>query len=352
MRSTIVSVAALLISATAFADLGKESSLPKERQGSTSEATSSSSGNSLDLSDQSIDRTVGSELIGTKNRSWRFDVGWESHAMLVSNNLLGNGADTFFQYFYADGRYNLTKNNDQLRLTVGLYHFALTDPNEDAGFRSDDIYFSYDHHFDLPYAFGLDARIVTNAPTSFASYKMGLVTAPEGVLEITRSVAKYLTFDLRGLGEWFWETYTSIQGGSTPNPIGRVGAGLNVEGALPWHPDLALGVDFYTEYFWFYAPNGQPGALGPSSYYGVENYPTFPVQPVQQNYGGDIYVRYSLNHVLEKTGIDGFRGNVSLAYANGDPTMGYTSELVDGVTSLFLFYPETSQVYFSLNLYY
>ncbi len=352
MRTTIVAVTVLLLAAPAVAEQGKESSLPKEERTGSAAPTAATSSSTDASAGDTIDRSVGSELIGESKKRWRIDAGWESHALLVSNNLLGSGANTFFNYFYAGGRYELTPGNDQVRVTAGFYQFALTDPNEDGGLRSDDIYFSYDHHFALPKEFGLDARVVTNAPTSFMSYKMGLITAPEGVLELTRTVGKYLTFDLRGIGEYFFESYTSVQGGSTPNPIARLGAGLNVEGALPWHPDLALGVDVYTEYFWFYYPNGQPGAMGPSSYYGVENFPTYPVQPAQQNYGGDVYVRYSLNKILPKTGAKGLKGNVELAYANGDPTMGYTSELVDGVSSIYLFYPETSQVFFSLNLYY
>ena len=48
----------------------------------------------------------------------------------------------------------------------------------------------------------------------------------------------------------------------------------------------------------------------------------------------------------------GVKSDISLAYAQGDPTIGYTNFLHDGVGHAYLGYRQTSEVYASLGMRY
>jgi hypothetical protein len=48
----------------------------------------------------------------------------------------------------------------------------------------------------------------------------------------------------------------------------------------------------------------------------------------------------------------GFKPDVTLAYAMGDPTVGYSSVLHDGVGHVYLGYRQNSEVYLSLAVRY
>ena len=115
--------------------------------------------------------------------------------------------------------------------------------------------------------------------------------------------------------------------------------------SLPWHPALSLGVNLYTGYTWYYNPDGSPVNPG-LQYMGTENNPTFKSNPAQQSYGYEIYVHYDVKPIY------GVSTSAQFAYAQGDPTAGYTGLLIDGVSQLYLFYPEASQLYFSLSFRY
>jgi hypothetical protein len=299
-----------------------------------------------------VERGLGTGEPFELDTRFRFEAGWELHGMLVQNNLVGNGAETEFNYFYAGISYYLTKN-DKLAFIAGLYQFALADPGE-SGWRMDDLLLRYNHHFSLPWKLGLDLGASLTAPTSFESYKMGLVTEPQMRAVLERTFFKHLTIDLRVYGNYYWQTYATIQGGSAPNPLAAAGGVLSIEAELPWHPALAIGADLATVYVDYYMPNGQPGSITgvPSNagatgpYYGVENNPTFTSQPLQQSYGFDVYLRYDFPKWHR------VRVSVELAYAQGEPTAGYSSDLIDGISNLYLFYPEASEVYSSLTVKY
>lgn len=296
-----------------------------------------------------LDKSLGTGAPLSLDNRFRFDVGWELHALAVQNNLVGNGAETVYNYFFADATYYITKN-DRLLLYAGLYQFALADPGE-SGWRADDILLRYTHHFKLPWKVGLDLAGSAIAPTSFESYKMGLVTEPQIRALFERTFFKHITVDLRLSAAYYWQTYTTVQGGSSPNPIAQAGGVLSIEAELPWHPALALGVDMQTAYVTYYNPAGQPGSIsgvpgnqgasGP--YYGLETNPTFSSQPVQQIYGFDVYLRYDFPKFKRA------KVSLELAYANGQP---YTAEQIDGVSNLFLFYPESSQFFSSVTVKY
>ena len=69
-------------------------------------------------------------------------------------------------------------------------------------------------------------------------------------------------------------------------------------------------------------------------------------QPVQGTYGGQVYVRYRLPN------LNGLRSDVTLAAAQGDPTLGYTSSLHDGIAHTYLFWRQSSQLFLALSARY
>jgi hypothetical protein len=78
--------------------------------------------------------------------------------------------------------------------------------------------------------------------------------------------------------------------------------------------------------------------------YGATPDPQFGTsQPVQQSYGGDVFVRYVLPD------LSGFRSDIALTLANGDPTLGYPSVLNDGIQHPYLLYYDTAEVYLALE---
>ncbi len=354
----LAAVAALLAAPSAFATENSKEGVGHGDHGASTAAPPPES--PMSASDTgtggptSRERPLGTGAPFSLESRFQFEAGWEIHSMLVQNNLVGNGAETLFNYFYARAGYYFTRN-DKLELTAGFYQFALTDPNEQPnGWRMDDLLLRYNHHFALPWKLGLDVAGSLIAPTSFLSSKMGLVTEPELRVALERTFFKYLTGDLRLFGGYYWQTYTTVQGGSLPNPIAQGGGILSAEVECPWFRSLALGIDLETDYIASYAPAGQPGSvpgvpgnLGPAGpYSGLETNPIYTSQPLQQEYGADIYLRYDLPK------FHGVKASVQVAYAQGEITAGYTSDLVDGVANLYLFYPESSEVYAGLTLKY
>ena len=66
-------------------------------------------------------------------------------------------------------------------------------------------------------------------------------------------------------------------------------------------------------------------------------------QPWQQSYGGEIFVRYVMPD------LSGFKSDLTVALANGDPSLGYPSVLHDGVVHPYLLYYNSAEVYFALE---
>jgi hypothetical protein len=90
---------------------------------------------------------------------------------------------------------------------------------------------------------------------------------------------------------------------------------------MAYHHQLVIGGDVFNEYIWNYFSSSQGS------------------QPVQQSYGYEFYARYELPRYKD------FKVDLTLAYAQGDPTLGYTSALHDGVQHLYGFWRRSSQVY-------
>src|SRR5262249_29869183 len=96
-----------------------------------------------------------------------------------------------------------------------------------------------------------------------------------------------------------WPTAVSDCGGN-PLPKGSLSFLIAVEYAMAFHRPLVIGADVFNEWLW-YQFNPQGG------------------QPAQQVYGYEFFIRYELPRYKD------LKVDLSLAYAQGDPTLGYTS---------------------------
>jgi len=249
----------------------------------------------------------------------------------------GAGADKVVNDYAAYIRYDITKH-DRVSVRAYLYEFFLADPGE-SGVRFDDMAFTYTHSVTLPKKFNLDIGLLLTAPTSFESYLAGTVTTPRLSVEVDRRFGA-VSLSARTYAQYDIQTESSYgnngQGGA-PTTLFHIGAVGDAELHMPFYEPLSVGAGVFTAWTWYHriAAEMESGAD-----------PTFAHQPIQQTYGGEAYARYLMPSIM------GFKPDLTLAYAMGDPTVGYSSVLHDGVGHLYLGYREYSEVYLSLAIRY
>jgi hypothetical protein len=291
-------------------------------------------------------------------KPWEVGATLEVHRLIRQNDLAGNdyavpGAPSsgaannkFFNELGLFARYDLT-DRDRVGLRTYIYQRFLADTGE-TGYRTDDLIFTYTRLVPLPERFRLQASAWITAPISYDSQLQGLITAPRAILELDRRFGP-LTLDFRTYDEVYVERYTSYSGsgGATPTPLNRLAFAFEAEFHMPFHEPLSLGADVYTAYTWYHNINTGPGGQNSTKdANGVIQDPTFGSQPIQQIYGGEIFVRYLLPPLA------GLKADIFLALAQGDPTLGYTGLLHDGVSHGYAFYRESSEIYAALSLRY
>jgi hypothetical protein len=120
------------------------------------------------------------------------------------------------------------------------------------------------------------------------------------------------TFDLRLRGSAYITKYREMEGGN-PNEKYSFDGLVEADFRFPVLEFLKFGGSVYTGWNWYYdvadAQQRMPTAASA----------VYPNQPVQQSYGGEIFLRADLPN------LGGIKSDLSLALAQGDPTMGYTS---------------------------
>lgn len=295
-------------------------------------------------------------LTGETPRHKPWEVGGEfaTHRLIRTDDLAGGapvpgspdpGAanNKFMNEYYLYARYDIT-DRDRVGIRAYMYQRFLADQGE-TGFRFDDMVFTYTRLIPLPEKFRLQLSFWLTAPTSYDSQLSGLVTAPRFVAEIDRWFGN-LNLDFRTYDEFYFQRYESYagSGGASPNPVDRIAAVFDAEYHMPFFPVLSAGLSLYTAWTWYYNITGAGPADGIPQ--GVVQDSQFASQPIQQTYGGEVYVRY------EMPPLAGVKSDLTVAYANGDPTIGYTSVLHDGVGHAYLGYRQTSEVYASLGVRY
>jgi hypothetical protein len=344
----LVITATVLLAFAAWGAGGKEESVKGDKSPSIGATPSADIPTTKDTSkEQTAVGVVKKKDETVEEKAWALSVGSEFHQMAITNPN-GEGASVHLLYWFASFRWAFTKH-DKVSVRFGMYERFLADEGE-TGVRTDDLGFSYSHEFgELVWGLNLAGSFSLNAPISFYSQKMGLITAPGVSLELSRKFGPIST-SLRAFGGYFIQRYDSMQGGA-PNPRGRLGFAADVSLDVPKVEGLSIGVDAYTSYVWFYTPQLTSNVTANAGMYeggypGISGDPTYAVQPMLQSYGGEAYIRYSLPEFYK------IHADVSLAVADGDPTVGSNSVLKDGVGYFYLFNPHTFGFYGTLSARY
>lgn len=358
----IASVLALATVGTAASAAGSDKSSHQAGEGGAAGAgagaggSSGSAGASAEsFRDSPLDADMGVDKKPAKKKPWEVAGGFEYHRLWRRNDLGGAAVNSDVNVYSLAGAYDLTEH-DRLRLRGFLYERFLADEGE-TGVRTDDLILSYTRT--IPVAHPKiephdDGEVVlkpgawVTAPTSFYSKKASIITVPRIYFSAEKTFLGWLHVEPRISGDWYFVRYRTYEGGATPNTKARLGGGLNVEANVPFHRPLTFGLDVGTAYYWYYAAYGSE-ALSTTkdpNFPGVVQDGTYKSQPIQQTYGGEIYARYEFPSWKD------VKSDVTLALANGDPTIGYVSAIHEGARFFYLGYRQTAEVYGALAIRY
>jgi hypothetical protein len=284
------------------------------------------------------DRVDGRDI---EKKKWEVLAGMEVHRLIRQEDLGGAAANKQVNVLAGSVEYDFTKN-DRLRLRAYLLERFIADPGE-TGWRMDDLILQYTHHIALPWQMTLKPGVWVTAPTSFRSQKEGNITSPRLFVGLEKEFGSYLRIEPRAYGEANIDRFRESSDGGTANLKYRLGFGLSAEYSMPFHPALSLGADLAVAYLWYY----DVGNASPNS----GNVQTLLVtngaqQPIGQTYGGEVFVRYILPSFV------GIHADASVAFAQGDPTIGYTSLLHDGNSHVYAGYRQNSELYATLTIRY
>ena len=284
-------------------------------------------------------------------KAWEVGMVMTTHRLVLQNDLSGGdavagspdtgaGINKAVNDFEAYVRYDITKHD---RVSVRAYVFEkfLVDSGE-SGVRFDDMLFTYTHGFPLPQKFNLDIGFSLIAPTSYDSHLAGTITTPRLSFTLDRRFGP-LSVTARTYAQWDIQTNSTYGAGNSSN-IGGAPTSLfhvamigDAELHMPFYEPLSVGVGVYNAYVWLHNVQSQLGAVSDTLY---------STQPVQQSYGGEAYVRYLMPTLF------GFKPDITVAYAMGDPVVGYSSILHEGVGHVYLGYRQNAEVYLSLAVRY
>jgi hypothetical protein len=286
-------------------------------------------------------------------KNWEVYGSLETHRLIRQEDLGGDESTTgsakyqTFNYLLLGASYDLTTANDRVGAYGGIYQFFLADPGE-SGYRGDDIAVYYTHYFYLKDNLTFRVRPSFTVPISWQSQRESNITDARLTLGVEKIFFGDLSVDFRVFGDSFIDHYTTVQDGATANAKWRVAGILEAELAMPFHRALSLGADVSDEYLWYYNPGSVPNPqMSVQQQQGAVADYVYPGNgPIQQNYGGEVFVRYVFPTV------SGIRTDLLVALANGDPTLGYVGANHDGVTHVYLGYRDNAEVYAALTARY
>jgi hypothetical protein len=286
-----------------------------------------------------------------QEKPWEIFAGFETHHLLEQGYLVTTGqSQVTFMGYTLGGRYDLT-DNDIVSIGGGAVQYLQADPGE-PGWRLFDINLAYTHRFQLPAKFNLATSASLSLPISYQSQLASNITTPSISATLSRKFGD-LTVALNVRGLYFWDKYTSEnslgagqdgsaagEGAGAPNTQWAIGGGITAEYQMPFHRAWSVGALVSDSY---YRPYNVGSCPLESQCYGATTYPTIDNQPVQQSYGWEIFTRYILPD------LEGFKSDVMVAFADGDPSLGYPSLIHDGVVHPYLLYYDEAEVYLALE---
>jgi hypothetical protein len=366
MRLTTVTVvmAALLGAATASATEGKGGPGPGTSTTGTGGETPGTTG--VETGATRAENPDVANALTTAYKPWEVGVVFETHRLIVQgdqyagdadpntdpSSVTGSGVNSQVNDYQLYARYDLTKD-DRVGVKMFLYEYFLADQGEN-GVRFDDILLSYTHTWKLPQKYRLQTGVGVTLPTSYASQLEGLITSIGGRVDVDKRFGS-VSVSAGVHDTAYVQKYDSFagSGGAAPTNLNTLSFVAEVELHMPFHEPLSIGVDAFVGYEWYNNIQsgvnanctGSGNSTKDAACGGVSD-AEFPDQPIQETYGWEAYTRYLLPDLF------GFKSDLTFAYAFGDPTVGYSSLLQDGVGHLFLGYRHNSELYLSMAVRY
>lgn len=273
----------------------------------------------------------------TEGKRWQVGATLEYHHLIRQNDLAGAAVNRNLVYLGVDGRWEFT-SRDRITVEGGIYRRTFADEGE-TGYRLDDSLVYYTHRFSLPQEITMRVTGGAAVPTSLASQRTSLYFAPRVRLQADRTFGTF-TIDARVIGDYYITKYASAQGGN-PNSQARLALVLALGYDLPFYKPVSFGISGYTGYYAYYdVKNG--GSPNQQFFGAVER----PNQPLYQDFGWEMFARYLF------PAYKGILTDFTVTLAEGDPTIGYTSVLHDGVRHPYAFFRQVAEVYFALGAQY
>lgn len=281
-------------------------------------------------------------------KPWELGGTWETHRMIRQEDLGGAGVNKVFNVLFFSAKYDIT-DKDRISAGWGLSQNFLGDQGE-TGFRGTDITLAYTRLIPLPEKFNLRAGVSSTIPVSYYSQLSSSITSPAANVGLSRRFGD-LAVAANIVGGVFFYKYREVGNDNTPggaggpaNPKYRLGGSISAEYSMPFHRPLSLGAALTDSYRWYYDVGAAPSNSG--SFGGAVQDTQFSGQTMQQSYGGEVFVRYVMPTLA------GFKSDLTVALASGDPSLGYNSVLHEGVVHPYIFYRQTAEVYGALSVRY
>jgi hypothetical protein len=366
-------IAALLATTAASATGGVGGKGDTGNKGGTGPENSTNSGAagtaeapaSLDTTQQQFGgkSTQNPDVAGGKKveeKPWEIGATFETHRLIRQDyNPDGEGPLKVFNVLFAVAKYSFT-DYDTVLLSGGGYQFFLADSGE-SGFRASDLSLAYTRLFLLPEKFKLRVSAGATIPISFDSQLASNITSPSISASISRKFGD-LAIQASISGRYFWDRYTTANSIGAPstgdgsasgstNTKFAAGASISAEYDMPFYRPLSVGVGVNDSYHWLYNVGQCPAdsGLGTSMGTGSNGCPGATTNlstdnlPWQQSYGGEVFARYVMPD------LNGFKSDLTIALANGDPALGYPSVLHDGIVHPYVLYYNSAEVYAALS---
>jgi hypothetical protein len=285
-------------------------------------------------------------------KPWELRLGLEYHHLLVQNDLSpqytpgaiggdGDAADKNVLY-YLLGAYWEPGPQDRFAVQWGVYQRFLVDRGA-SGFRSDDAAVAYTRTVPLPEGLTLRIQPRVDIGLSYESIELsGLVAAPRLSVSLERDFGPVNVYG-QVYGYWYLETRNEYAGGAA-NPQSSLNEVLAATVTMPFLQQLEVGALGFASSIWYHQV--QDDGSTHASTLGTTDAGSISYQPVQNTGGGEAFVRYTF------PSLRGVRSDALVAYALGDPTIGYGGVLHDGVGRFNLFFRHISELYGVLTLRY
>jgi hypothetical protein len=283
---------------------------------------------------------------GVSPKRWGLSSTLEVHRLIRQDDLGGAAKNKALNYYSLDSYFDITAR-DRVEFKWGMFQRFISD-NQETGARLDDMLLRYVRYIPLPWELDLRVKGSFTIPTSFESKLAGIVTEPRVGFNLDRRFGDLSVGTAFRTGPTFVTKRTS-DGGSA-NPKWTVRAGIYAEYRMPFHKPLSVGATVQTDYYWMRDPEKTSGdpTLAQFDQGGIKPVAdtNHPDPPVEQTYGGEVYVSYNLPQIWELS------SNLRLALAQGDPTLGYPNAIHDGRQNAYWFFRRNGQVYLAFTLGY